>query len=172
MTSWLSLRCRTWCTIWCSKCKGSTQFTNPTKVKHLLYMSHNKKSIRSFSEQAGALEIISTDHLLWFLTVDSALWNLFIHTRTRLVLSRYLSLILCFWQCYQRYNSKQKYTCSLRKSSTAASSESCSATEKAPERANTDKSHTFPLWCERDLKRKALHHRERLCPICLQHFSP
>lgn len=69
----------------------------------------------------------------------------------------------------------QKYTCSLKKSSTTttASSESCSATENAPgggrgERegkgvgCSTDKSHTFPLWCERDLKRKALHHQERL----------
>lgn len=93
-----------------------------------------------------------------------------------MLFSGYLSLIFCFWQCYQRHNSKplcgKKCTCSLRKSSTTASLESCSATEKAPERASTDKSHTFPLRCERDLKRRALHHRERLSVICLQHFAP
>lgn len=44
----------------------------------------------------------------------------------------------------------------------ASSSESSSTTERATLRASADKSHTFPLWCERDLKRKALHHRERL----------
>ena len=120
----------------------------------------------------GAVNLIWTDRLLWFWIAGSALWVLFIHTGTNLLFSSYLSLIWCFWQCYQRYDSIQRYTCSLRKSCTAVSSESCSTTENAPERANTDKSHTFPLWCVRDLKRKALHHRERLCPICLQHFSP
>lgn len=33
MTSSLSLRCRKWCTIWSSTCKGSITNTRPTKVK-------------------------------------------------------------------------------------------------------------------------------------------
>lgn len=83
--------------------------------------------------------------------VGAVLQDLFI-TQPISLLSSFLSPALCFWQCYQRHNSKQRCTCSLGRSGTAASSKSGSATKKAPERANADKSHKFSVWCERELR--------------------
>lgn len=86
------------------------------------------------------------------------------------LVSGYPSLILCFWHCYQKYNSKPP--CGKSTPAPCKERRTSMATEAAPERASTDKSPTFPLRCERDLKRKALYHWERLAVICLQHFSP
>lgn len=163
LTSPLSLRCRKWL-FWSITYKSGIMDFNLIKVKAYLKTYGIKNHFKSLNEAIFKtnLRLITSNVLSFFLAS-------FLQEHVFLA-SGYPSLILCFWHCYQKYNSKPP--CGKSTPAPCKEQRTSMATEAAPERAGTDKSPTFPLRCERDLKRKALYHWERLAVICLQHFSP
>lgn len=163
LTSALSLRCRKWL-FWSITYKSGIMDINLIKVKEYLKTYGIKNHFKSLNEA-----IFKTNLRLITSIVLSLFPASYLQEHVFLV-SGYPSLILCFWHCYQKYNSKPP--CGKSTPAPCKEQRTSMATEAAPERASADKSPTFPLRCERDLKRKALYHWERLAVICLQHFSP